>query len=156
MEELRQWLGTRVHNHLSLLLRRGEMRRFSWAGRPFIPRLTPPARNSKRPRGNRRRPKLQDRRPRTGPVCPPGMEAMDLIRLLLVMLQKPAASPASLAKSLQAQGLAIPADRVRQVMAFYGLKKRHPEDRLPSCVAAAIIGGSAWEAVRIPTASVTV
>jgi hypothetical protein len=48
---------------------------------------------------------------------------MDLIRLLLQMLRKPAASPASLAKSLQAQGLAIHAAAVREVMAFYGLKK---------------------------------
>jgi hypothetical protein len=39
------------------------------------------------------------------------------------MLHKPAASPASLAKSLQAEGLAIHATQVREVMAFYGLKK---------------------------------
>ena len=48
---------------------------------------------------------------------------MDLIRLLLQMLRQPAASPASLAKSLQAQGLAIHAAQIREVMAFYGLKK---------------------------------
>jgi len=42
------------------------------------------------------------------------------------MLHQPAASPATLAKSLQAQGLAIHAAKVREVMALYGLKKTTP------------------------------
>jgi DNA-binding CsgD family transcriptional regulator len=126
MEELRQWLGTRVHNHLSLLLRRGEIRRFS-LGRTAVYSSADPARRQQQ-EASRQPPPAEAPGPpaEDWPGLPPGMEAMDLIRLLLVMLQKPAASPASLAKSLQAQGLAIPADRVRQVMAFYGLKKTTP------------------------------
>jgi DNA-binding transcriptional regulator YhcF (GntR family) len=127
LEELQQWLGTRLHNHISLLLRGGKIQRF-FLGRHAVYTSADPA-QQKRQQAAR-----QPSATTTGgglaaheaPPLPPGMQPMDLIRLLLRMLQQPAASPASLAKSLQAQGVAIHAAEVRAVMTLYGLKKTTP------------------------------
>jgi DNA-binding transcriptional regulator YhcF (GntR family) len=127
VEELQQWLGTRVHNHLSLLLRRGEIQRFS-LGRHVVYTSTDPAKHQQQQAARLPPPAagLLPPAARQSPALPPGMEPMPLIRLLLQMLQKPGASTASLAKSLQAQGLDIHAEQVRQVMVFYDLKKTTP------------------------------
>jgi len=127
LEELQQWLGTRVHNHLSLLLRREEIQRFS-LGRQAVYTSAHPAKHQQQQAARQPPATVAPWEPAAGktPPLPPGMEAMDVIRLLLQMLRKPGASEASLAKSLQAQGLAIHADQVRQAMAFYGLKKTTP------------------------------
>lgn len=124
VEELRQRLGTRVHNHLSLLLRRGEIQRFS-LGRQAVYTSADPAKHQRQKTERQPYVTVTSWEPasRLPPPLPEGMAAMDVIRLLLQMLRKPGASEASLAKSLQAQGLAIRAEQVRRAMAFYGLKK---------------------------------
>jgi hypothetical protein len=124
VEELQQWLGTRVHNHLSLLLRRGKIHKFS-LGRHVVYTSADPDQHQ-RQQAARQPPATVGLWPSTvaeRPALPPDTEAMDVIRLLLQMLRRPGASEASLAKALQAQGMKIHADRVRHVMAFYGLKK---------------------------------
>jgi DNA-binding transcriptional regulator YhcF (GntR family) len=127
VKELRQWLGTPVHNHLSLLLRRGKIQRF-FLGRHVVYTSADAGRHQQQQAARQPGVTAGPLPPggRESPALPPGMEAMSLIRLLLLMLQKPTASPASLAKSLQAQGLPIHAQQVRQVTAFYGLKKTTP------------------------------
>jgi hypothetical protein len=124
LEELQQWLGTRVHNHLSRLLRRGEIQRFS-LDRHAIYTSADPAKRQQQQVARQPFATAEPLGPAAheAPALPPGMKAMDLIRLLLQMLRRREASPASLAKSLRAQGLAIHADQVREAMAFYGLKK---------------------------------
>jgi hypothetical protein len=127
LEELQQRLGTRLHNHLSRLLRRGEIQRFSLGRQAVYASANGPKHHQQQAA---RQPSAMARLPGSAahpsPELPPGMEAIDLIRLLVQMLRKPGARPASLAKSLQAQGVGIHADRVREVMAFYGLKKTTP------------------------------
>jgi len=127
LEELQQWLGTRVHNHLSRLLRRSEIQRF-FLGRHAIYTSAAPAPRQQQQAARQPSATAEPLEPvvHEAPALPPGMKAMDLIQLLLQMLRKPEASPASLAKSLQAKGLAIHADQVREAMAFYGLKKTTP------------------------------
>jgi hypothetical protein len=127
LEELQQWLGTRVHNHLSLLLRRGEIQRFSLGHQAVYASADPTKHQqqeiARQPPSAAGLLGLADKK---RPDVPPGMEAMDIIRLLVEMLQRPKASPASLAKSLRARGVVIRADRIREVRAFYGLKKTTP------------------------------
>jgi hypothetical protein len=124
LEELQDWLGTRVHNHLSLLLRRGKIRRFSM-GRHAVYTSADPAQQQRQQAA--RQPFATSAQgglvAHEAPPLPPGMQPMALIRLLLQMLQQPAASPAALAKSLQAQGLGIQAAQIREVITLYGLKK---------------------------------
>ncbi len=126
-EELQQWLGARVHNHLSFSLRRGEIQRF-FLGRQAVYTSADPAKHQQQRTTRQPSATMVSWVPSapTAPPLPPGMEAMDVIRLLLQMLRKPEASDASLAKSLQAKGLDIHANQIRDVMAFYHLKKTTP------------------------------
>lgn len=127
LEELQRWLGTRVHNHLSLLLRRGNIQRFS-LGRQAVYASADPVKHQQQEiaRQPSRAVGLPGPTDQNRPALPPGMDPMDLIRLLVQMLHKPQASPAALAKSLRSRGLAIHAEGVREVMVFYGLKKTTP------------------------------
>jgi hypothetical protein len=124
LEELQHWLGTRVHNHLSLLLRRGKIRRFS-LGRHAVYTSADPAQQQRQQAA--RQPSASTAHGELlaseAPPLPPGMQPMELIRLLLQMLHQPAASPAALAKSLRAQGLKIHAAQIREVITLYALKK---------------------------------
>jgi hypothetical protein len=58
--------------------------------------------------------------PRPAPDLPPAT----LIDLLVQVLRTPTASPASLSRALQAQGIDITAAHVRHVFDFYDLKKK--------------------------------
>lgn len=124
MEELQRWLGTRVHNHLSLLLRHAKIRRFSLA-RHAVYTSADPAQEQRQQAARQPSATTADRglAASEAPSLPPGMQPMELIRLLLQMLHQPAAGPAALAKSLQAQGLGIHAAQIREVIRLYGLKK---------------------------------
>ena len=134
MGRTRQWLGSRVHNHLSLLLRRGEIRRFS-LGRTAVYSSADPARHN-RPRASRQPPpEPVPGPPAQGarPVCPARHGGHGPDPAAACDLSKAHRPAPPLARQVPpGPGLAIPADRVRQVMAFYSTKKkRHPEGRLP-------------------------
>lgn len=57
-------------------------------------------------------------------ALPPEWPALPLLRLFVAMIQNPQASAAQLAHALEQQGLAYRPDQVRQVIAFYELKKK--------------------------------
>ena len=103
-----------MHNHLSRLLRRGEIQRSS-LGRHALYTSANPAQQQRQQAAQQPSPTTGGDRPaaQEAPPLPAGVQPLELIRLLLQMLHKPAASPASLAKSLQAQGLAIRPAEVR-------------------------------------------
>ncbi len=54
---------------------------------------------------------------------PQGLDALTVIHLLVHLIEQPQASVASRSRRLQAQGLAITAKQVREVVEFYGLQK---------------------------------
>ena len=47
-----------------------------------------------------------------------------VIAALVQMIMKPDSGDASISKSIQAQGVAITANQVRQIITFYGLEKK--------------------------------
>jgi hypothetical protein len=125
VDELQRMLGTRVHNQLAGLLREGEIQHFYLGGHAIYTSADPTqAQQQQAQRQRQTTPASATVRPAyPAPELPPGIDAATVIRLLVQMLQKPDASPASLSKSLQAHGVAVHAEQVRQVLAFYGLKK---------------------------------
>jgi len=117
-QQLEDKVHTRVHNHLSLLLRRQAIACFSLARHTVYTSIDP----------QRRRQQERARRPAPPGLAEPtllpeGIDGVVVVRVLLRLLQWPDASTASLAKSLQAQHLAVTAGQVRQIIDFYGLKK---------------------------------
>jgi hypothetical protein len=54
------------------------------------------------------------------------LDAVTVIRVLVRLLERPNASVASVARTLQARNVAIHADQIRQILDFYGLKKTTP------------------------------
>jgi len=121
VEELEELVGTRVHNHVSRLLREGKLNRFL-QGRKVVYLAA----------GRRRREAQQKVRWQTEPQLaraghdmdlPPGLDAVTVIRVLVRLLDVPEASVASVARWLQARNLAVRADQIRQILDFYGLKK---------------------------------
>ena len=54
---------------------------------------------------------------------PPGLDALTVIGVLVRLLEAPEASGASVARTLQVRGRTVRAEQVRQIIAFYGLKK---------------------------------
>jgi len=120
VRELEQWVGTRVANHLCALLRRDEICQFSLGRRAVYTAADEPRhRQQQAKRQGRPWPPAIDQ----VPDLPPGMHAVTVIRVLVQMIQQPQASVASISKSLQVQGVDMDADRVRQILAFYELKK---------------------------------
>ena len=121
VEELEQLVGTRVHNHVSRLLREGKLSRFL-QGRKVVYLAA----------GLRRQEAQQQVRcqaePDQAPAVhdmdlPPGLDAVTVIRVLVRLLDAPQASVASIARWLQARNVAVRADQIRQILHFYGLKK---------------------------------
>jgi hypothetical protein len=121
VEELEQLVGTRVHNHVSRLLREGKLSRFL-QGRKVVYLAA----------GLRRQEAQQQVRcqaePDQAPAIhdmdlPPGLDAVTVIRVLVRLLDAPQASVASIARWLQARNVAVRADQIRQILHFYGLKK---------------------------------
>lgn len=121
VEELEQLVGTRVHNHVSRLIREGQLGRF-FQGRKVVYLAADP----------RQRAAQQQVRcplplpPVPGPDVPAGLDAVTVIHVLRRLLETPQASVASLARALQARHVAIRADQIRQILHFYGLKKTTP------------------------------
>jgi DNA-binding transcriptional regulator YhcF (GntR family) len=121
VQELEELVGTRIHNHVSRLLREGKLDRF-FHGRQVVYLAADP----------RRREAQQERRrqgetPQASAVqrmaLPAGLDAVTVIQVLVRLLEAPGDSVASVARTLQARKLAVRADQVRQILDFYGLKK---------------------------------
>jgi hypothetical protein len=127
LAKLEEQLCTRVHNQVSWLLQDGKLTRI-YSGRHVVYLSCDSARAAAQQRQRHEQdrpedvvaPRIAERVTR----CPEGMRAETVIRLLVQMIARPQASPASLAKKLQAQGLAIQAGQVRRVIEFYALEKK--------------------------------
>ncbi len=121
VQELEQLVGTRVHNHVSRLLREGQLDRF-FQGRNVVYLAA-----DLRRREAQQQVRQQAESPRASAVpamgLPAGLDAVTVIHVLLRLLETPGASVASVARTLQARKLAVRADQIRQILDFYGLKK---------------------------------
>jgi hypothetical protein len=125
--ELQDQLCTWVHNQVSWLLQDEKLTRV-YSGHHVVYLSCDAARAAAQQRQRQESVRPEDagtaRSARSATPCPEGMRAETVIRLLVQMIDTPNASPASLAKKLQAQGLAIQAEQVRRVIAFYVLEKK--------------------------------
>lgn len=121
VQELEQLVGTRVHNHVSRLLRQQKLARFL-LGRKVVYLAVAPRRQKIQQQARKR---LQPEPVPTVPATefPPGLDAMKVIHVLVRLLQKPDASMASIARGLQARDIDVRADQIRQILDFYRLKK---------------------------------
>jgi hypothetical protein len=126
--ELQKRLGTTVHNQLSWLCRRKMLTRF-YIGRHCV--YTSVERelqiSQQAERGQ------QIKKPRAIGTSHydfkksellQQLDVLTVIRLLVEMIQKPDAKPASLSQTLQRQGMGITAKQVRGVIEFYSLSKK--------------------------------
>jgi hypothetical protein len=120
-QELQAKVLTQIHNHLSLLLRGQSIASFH-LGRHAVYISADSQRSQQQQRARQPSPPPVA----VPPALPPGLDCLLVVRLLVRLLQVPDASFASLAKSLQAQHLAVTADQARQVFTFYGIKKMTP------------------------------
>ena len=119
--ELQKLLGTKVHNQLSLLCRKGVLTRF-YVGRNCVYTSV----EAKLQASQKAQRNWQIKKPEaiTTIQVPPGLEALTVIQLLVEMIQEPDATAASLSQRLQRQGFAITAEQVRGVIEFYALEKK--------------------------------
>ena len=123
LEELEELLETRVHNHVSRLLREGKLTRRS-LGRHAVYLSSNPRRQAEQWTARQEEiasTRVVTDRPRLN--VPPGLNAVTVIRVLVRLLEAPDASLASVARWLQARQVDIRADQIRQILDFYGLKK---------------------------------
>jgi len=124
--ELEDRVKTRVHNQLSWLAREEQIRRFR-VGR----RAVYTSREEERRSEQRERREGHGSRGERSPVTwgtdqcflPEGMDGLTVVRLLVQIIERPEASVASISKTLQGEGFDINAEKIRQVMSFYGVKK---------------------------------
>lgn len=122
LKELEHLLDTRIHNHVSRLLREGKLSRSS-LGRHAVYLALDPQRQAKQwaARQQEIAPVRVTDQPRLD--VPPGLESVTVIRVLVRLLEAPEASLASVARWLQAREIDVRADQIRQILNFYGLKK---------------------------------
>jgi hypothetical protein len=121
VQELEQLVGTRVHNHVSRLLREGKLNRF-FLGRKVVYLAADPRQRESQQQVRQQATPEQARAVHDTDL-PPGVDAITVIHVLLRLLETPQASVASIARTLQARKLAVRADQIRQILEFYGLKK---------------------------------
>ncbi len=124
VEELEQLVGTRVHNHVSRLLREGQLAR-AFQGRKVVYLAADPRRREVQQQA-RRQAEILPPRAALDTAVPPGLDAVTVIHVLRRLLETPTASVASVARGLQARQLSVRADQIRQILDFYGLKKTTP------------------------------
>ena len=126
--ELQKRLGTKVHNQLSRLCRSKMLTQF-YVGRHCV--YTSVEREVQTSQQANR--KSQIREPRAIGTrhydfkkneLLQQLDVLTVIRLLVEMIQKPGAKPASLSQTLQRQGESITAAQVRGVIGFYSLSKK--------------------------------
>lgn len=125
LQELEQAVGTRAHNHLSQLIRGGQVRRFLWGRQAVYVSAQPRLASQQEVRRWAAEPSAPSAAPATPPTAPlpAGLDALTVIRVLVRLLETPGASAASVARWLQARQVSIRADQVREILDFYGLKK---------------------------------
>lgn len=121
VQELEQLVGTRVHNHVSQLLRKGQLSRF-FVGRNVVYAAADPRRQASQQQA---RQAMQPEPTVVVPALdlPPGLDALRVIQVLVDLLQRPEASIAAIARGLQARRVDVRAEQVRQILDFYRLKK---------------------------------
>ena len=122
VQELEQLVGTRVHNHVSRLLREGKLERF-FQGRKVVYVAADPRRREAQQQARREAEPRPDSAVPSAMDLPAGVDAVTVIQVLVRLLETPGASVASVARTLQARKLAVRADQIRQILDFYGLKK---------------------------------
>ena len=124
LRELELQVQTRVHNHVSQLIRDGQLTRCSL--RRYAVYLSCDDRRQAKQWAARQRDitprSVSDSSPPTVSV-PPGLDAVTVIRVLVRQLEAPEASAASVARWLQAREVGVSAEQIRQILDFYGLKK---------------------------------
>ena len=125
--ELRDRLRTEVANLLSLACAHQRLSRF-YLGRQAV-YVSKYSRQQSRQRRRRQQqaealaaaaPPL----PRPPLGLPPGLDALTVIAVLVDLIERPQARAASRSRRLQAQGRALTASHVRQVLDFYDLGKK--------------------------------
>ena len=125
LKELEQLLDTRLHNHVSRLIREGKLTRFSLA------RYAVYLASDRRRQAEQWAARQQEIAP-VRPVrvtdqphleVPPGLEPVTVIRVLVRLLEASEASVASVARWLQVREVDVSAEQIRQILEFYGLKK---------------------------------
>jgi len=119
-DHLQQRLATPVGNLLARLVARGLLGRMALGRHAVYLAADPRLQAQQRARRDHRAAQAAAPRP---PGPPADWPVPALLELLLQLLRTPAASPASLARALQARGLAVSADHVRSAFEAYGLKK---------------------------------
>jgi len=119
--ELQKLLGTKVHNQLSLLCRKGMLTRF-YLGRNCV--YTSVEAKLQASQEAQRKGPIKKPKAITTIQIAPGLEALTVIRLLVEMIQEPDATAASLSQRLQRRGFAITAEQVRGIIEFYALEKK--------------------------------
>ena len=119
--QLQKLLGTKVHNQLSLLCRKGMLTRF-YLGRNCVYTSA----EAKLQASQKAQRKGQIKKPEaiTRIQVPPGLDVLTVIKLLVEMIHKPDATAASLSQKLQRRGFVITAEQVRGVIEFYALEKK--------------------------------
>ncbi len=121
VEELERLVDTRVHNHVSRLIREGKLSRY-FQGRKVVYLATDMRRREAQQQTRRQ---VEARPVPTIPQTdvPPGLDAVTVIHVLRRLLETPEASMASVARALQARKVLVRADQIRLILDFYGLKK---------------------------------
>ncbi len=121
VEELERLVGTRVHNHVSRLIREGKLSSY-FLGRKVVYLATARRRQEAQQQSRRQ---AESRPVPTVPPSdvPPGLDAVTVIHVLRRLLETPEASVASVARALQARKVLVRADQIRLILDFYGLKK---------------------------------
>ncbi len=119
--ELQKRLGTKVHNQLSLLCRKGMLTRF-YLGRNCV--YTSVEAKLQASQQDKRKEPIKKAKAISTIQIPPGLEVLTVIRLLVEMIHEPDATAASLSQRLQRRGFAITAEQVRIVIEFYALEKK--------------------------------
>jgi hypothetical protein len=126
VEEMRRKVGTEVRNLLARLCRRKQVNkaRLGW----YAVFLSPdPDRSSDQ--YHHRRQQEKKKKQESLPVglttdLPEGFDFQRVIRILVKLVEHPTTHLATLARSLQSEGMAITTHDLRTVLAFYSLEKK--------------------------------
>jgi len=126
-DELEGRVRTEVYHPLSQLLRQKQIRAFH-VGRRAVYVCADVQRGEaqqalwEEKQAEARQAALEDKR--RSRVFPDELDAMTVLPVLTEMIRRPEASVASVSRKLQAQGVRIDAEQIRQIIGFYSLEKK--------------------------------